>query len=272
MDRQQSPTVQRITAVLNFFLEHPTQPFTLTQVSKSLRLSRATAHSILLSFVAAGYLHRRPDKSYILGLALPLLAASAVQQFSPLAVAGQEMRALADELDVIVNALFQEGDHLVIRERAASVNHLGVVANRPTRKPHPLYPTGYLFKLGRSEAEYEAVLDNMTPPVTAEERAELQAAIQSLKKNGFVVRLASVTPEQADRAGPLGFLTEVRPEENYDVNYVVAPVGNDQEQVAFVISLFGFQNPLPGTELLNAGRLLHEMCQRISTFIGATRA
>ena len=268
MNPTQSPTVQRITAVLNFFLEHPTQPFTLTQVAKSLRLSRATAHSILLSFVAAGYLHRRPDKSYILGLALPTLAASALKQFSPMAVAGQEMRALADELDVIVSALFREGDKLVIRERAASVNHLGVLANRTYRKPHPIYPSGHIFQLPLSEAEYEAFLDSMTPPLTEESRNELRTNIAFVRKHGFSVRLSTVPPDEADSYGPSSFLTEVQPDKEYDVNHFLAPVVNDQEEVAFTLSLFGFQNPLTGREVLHAGRLLHETCQRISTFIG----
>ena len=95
---RQSPAVGRIVSILNFFVEHPQQAFTLTQIVKSLRLSRATCHALLVGLVEAGYLYRRPDKSYVLGPALISLAVNAQQHFSPLAVARQEMRMLADEL------------------------------------------------------------------------------------------------------------------------------------------------------------------------------
>ena len=266
-----SPSVRRIIAVLNFFLEHPQQPFTLTQVAKSLRLSRATGHSILLSFVDAGYLYRRPDKSYVLGLALPTLAASALSQFTPLAVAGQEMRALADELDVVASALFPEGDKMVVRERAASVNNLGI-ANRAYRGPRPIHPGGNVLKVGLSDAAYEASLDAVTPPLTEEAKAEFRADIQFARKHGFSVALVGNTDENGFEIGPPGpLVSELRPKEVYNLRHIIAPVLDDVGQAAFAISLYGFRRAMSGTEVLEVGRMLRETCRRISSFISGKR-
>jgi len=270
MEFRQSPPVQRVTSILNFFLEHPTQPFTLAQVAKSLKLSRATAHSILLSMVAAGYLYRRHDKSYVLGLALPTMAAKALQQISPLAIASQEMRTLADELDVVVTALFKEGDNLVIRERAASVNHLGILASRTIGAVHPARPGGHhLFQLPLSDSDYVAFLDKNVPAMTEDMNKRFLSNRDFVRQHGFAARLKGRDGEMGE-AIPFDYLDHISPEMTYDVHHVVAPVINYARQVEFIISLFGFAHPLKGTELLAAGKLLDESCQRISQFIGGT--
>src|SRR5579862_1386791 len=102
-----SPAVQRIVAILNFFAEHPGQAFTLTDVIKALKLSRATCHALLTGLVEAGYLYRSSDKSYVLGPALAAIGRNANMHYSPLQVAQPEMRALADEYDVICLAVYR---------------------------------------------------------------------------------------------------------------------------------------------------------------------
>ena len=62
-----SPGVHRVVAILNFFADHPGQAFTLTDLVRALKLSRATCHALLVGLVECGYLYRASDKSYILG-------------------------------------------------------------------------------------------------------------------------------------------------------------------------------------------------------------
>ena len=164
-----SPAVGRIISVLNFFAEHPQQAFTLTQIVKSLRLSRATCHALLVGLVEGGYLYRNPDKSYVLGPALLALARNAQQHFSPLDVARQEMRALADELDVVSAALFQDRDEIVTRERAASLANLGWAP--PPGQRYPIYPWGNVFIAALPPAEVGS-LDGQGQPVALGRGAE----------------------------------------------------------------------------------------------------
>src|ERR1700712_3101139 len=96
-----SPGVRRIVSILNFFADHPTQTFTLTDLVRALKLSRATCHALLTGLVDAGYLYRTHDKSYVMGPALVSIGRIAQENMSPLQVAQPEMRSLADEFDAI---------------------------------------------------------------------------------------------------------------------------------------------------------------------------
>eukprot|EP00456_Euglypha_rotunda_P003034 TRINITY_DN105420_c0_g2_i1.p2 TRINITY_DN105420_c0_g2~~TRINITY_DN105420_c0_g2_i1.p2 ORF type:complete len:111 (-),score=19.28 TRINITY_DN105420_c0_g2_i1:10-342(-) len=54
-----SPGVKRIVSILNFFADHPEQAFTLTDLVRALKLSRATCHALLTGLVESGYLYRK---------------------------------------------------------------------------------------------------------------------------------------------------------------------------------------------------------------------
>lgn len=268
----QTPTVGRVISVLSFFIEHSQQVFTLTQVASSLRLSRATIQPILLSLVQASYLYRRPDKSYMLGRALHLLAAGVNQPFSALDVASQEMRLLADELDVIASALFIEGDELVVRERAASVTHLGWTNFSSTRR-YPLQPWGRVFMIPLTDAQIVARLDEATPPLSEEAKQIALTGVGFARRHGF---MAVLVPEDerpgADRPRPSGrYLSEFVPDAEYPLRSIVAPVMGASGEVAFGITLYGFLEKMTGEAIMAAGGRLCRACERISSFMTGKR-
>lgn len=272
---RQSPAVGRIVSILNFFVEHPQQAFTLTQIVKSLRLSRATCHALLVGLVEAGYLYRRPDKSYVLGPALISLAVNAQQHFSPLAVARQEMRLLADELDTVSAALFPENDELVVRERAASLTHLGWVI--PAGQRYPIYPWGSFLFMPLSDDELDETLDKLVPNLTAENRTDLHAQMAFARRHGFIVGVSpdgdGPAPEGGRTWRPQGrFLSELDPDQPYRIMFLVAPVLNDRGRVEFGIALYGFTRTMTGAEIVGVGHRLREACKRITTFIAGKRA
>jgi DNA-binding IclR family transcriptional regulator len=266
---RQSPAVGRIVSILNFFFEHPQQAFTLTQIVKSLRLSRATTHAILLGFVEAGYLYRRPDKSYVLGPVLISMALNAQQHAAPLSVARQEMRMLADELDVVVTALFIEGDEVVARERAASLNHLGWVT--PTPKRYPMHPWGSYVLMPLTDAQVEAELDKMNPPLDPEARLNVAQEIAFARRYDFI---AAMAPEDALNDFGIGhptgkFLSELEPGVDYKLLFVVAPVLDQSGRAAFGIALSAFGPKMSADEIIAVGERLKQACRRISGFMGA---
>ena len=122
---QCSPGVERVAAILNFMAEHPDHAVTVSDLVRALKISRSTCHTLVASLVQVGYLHRTSDRTYVLGPSLALVGQIAARHASPLLVAQPEMRSLAEEFDVICSAFFREGDHLVVRERAASGSNLG---------------------------------------------------------------------------------------------------------------------------------------------------
>lgn len=267
---KKSPAVARIVAVLSFFLEHPQQAFTLTQVVKSLRLSRATTHTILLGLVDAGFLYRRPDKSYLLGPVLHSLAAGAQRYFSPLSIANLEMRTIADELDVVASALFAEGDEVVVRERAASVKHLGW-GNMASRH-YPLLIAGSVFLIPFSPAEVATRIDKARPALDERERQAVLDQLEFARKYGFIVGLASEDVGDPTLGHVTRFVPDIEEGKDHHVTFMVAPVLGASGEVVLAISLQGLPPRMSREKVIAAGERLRETCQRVTDFIIGKRS
>ena len=273
-----SPGVLRVASILNFIADHPDQAFTLTDLVKALKLSRATCHALLTGLVEVGYLYRASDKNYILGPALAAIGRVAAQRTSPLQVAQPEMRALADEFDTICACFFRDGDDIVVRDRAASVSHVGWSVPVGTRlKLRP--PFAAIFYAWAPRSEAEAWLDAYQPPPTAEHRSEMFKGMAFARQNGFQVQIRNLnaaadremSPEQTFGAQnlefPISVLAELKDDSAYRAVGVIAPVFDTRGQIAFVMGLTGFTQSLPGDKLRHASLRLRQACDRVTTFI-----
>jgi DNA-binding IclR family transcriptional regulator len=261
-----SPAVARVVAILSFFLEHPQQAFTLTQVIKSLRFSRATTHTILLGLVEAGYLYRRPDKSYLVGPVLHSLAAGAQRHFSPLSIANLEMRTIADELDVVASALFAEGDEVVVRERAASLNHLGW-GNMDSRH-YPLLPNGSVFLLPLTDEQVADRIAGVRPALSAREQEDVRNQIAFGRRHGFIVGVRN----DLTAAPPLTRYPAELGDGEHRIGFMVAPVLGAGGEVVMAISLQGLAGPMRRDQVLATGERLQQACRRVTDFITGKRA
>ena len=272
-----SPGVLRVAAILNFFAEHPGQAFTLTDLVRALRLSRATCHALLTGLVEVGYLYRANDKNYVLGPALINIARVAADNASPMQVAQPEMRALADEFDGFCSAFYRDRDDVVVRERAASGTHLGWSAPPGTRlKLRP--PFGAIFFAWSPRAEAEAWLDASTPAPTAEQRETMLHSMAFAREHGFAfgVRNQAYTGAQASAEQvfggaqtefPVSHLTELDPDREYQLAFALAPVFDERGQVAFVLGLMGVGGRPRGAEVERMGRKLRAACDRITHYL-----
>lgn len=275
-----SPAVQRVTAVLNFFAEHPGQAFTLTDLIKALRLSRATCHALLTGLVEVGYLYRTSEKSYVLGPTLAAIGRSASTNYSPLQIAQPEMRALADEFDAICSAFFRDGSDAVVRERAAAVSHLGWSIPRGARLPlRP--PFGGIFFAWSPPTEVEAWLDRLDPPASPQQRAQMYESMAFAREYGFMCVRAVRAPivsttsdwlvsEGPDR--PVEVMVKFELDRDYPVSAINAPVFGADSRVAFVLGLVGLTDARSGMEIMRIGTRLREACNRISSFSTPLRA
>jgi DNA-binding IclR family transcriptional regulator len=273
-----SPGVLRVASILNFIADHPDQAFTLTDLVKALKLSRATCHALLTGLVEVGYLYRASDKNYILGPALASIGRVAAQRTSPLQVAQPEMRALADEFDTICACFFRDGDDIVVRDRAASVSHVGWSVPVGTRlKLRP--PFAAIFYAWAPRAEAEDWLDAYQPPPTAEHRAEMFKGMAFARQHGFQVQIRKsnaaperdMSPEQTFGAQnlefPISLLTDLKDDLAYRAVGVIAPVFDMRGQIAFVMGLTGFTQSMAGDKLRHASLRLRQACDRVTTFI-----
>jgi DNA-binding IclR family transcriptional regulator len=264
------PVVGRVVSILNLLAGAPGQSFSLSDIAKALGASRATCHAMLASLVDAGYLHRRSDKRYELGPAVLALAVKAPLHASPISTVRQELRMLADELDVVAAGLFPEGNEVVVLERAASVTHLGWTL--PAGQRYPRHPWGVFLMERLAGPELEAEIDRIAPDLAEPARREVREQIEFARFQGYFVGLYPEGEEGqlARRPSwrPHGrFTTEIEPSGEYPLMFLVSCVHDRNGQVAFGVALYGFIRNYDATEIARLGERLKQTCRRLTTFV-----
>src|SRR4029079_18989374 len=97
-----APAIGRTIALLNFLAAHPDEAFGLSELARRLDINKATAHAMLATLTASGYLLRHPTtKSFTLGPALIAVGnAAGGRQLEVVDYARDEMRRLGEDLGV----------------------------------------------------------------------------------------------------------------------------------------------------------------------------
>jgi DNA-binding IclR family transcriptional regulator len=276
-----SPGVERVAAILHFMAEHPDRAVTVSDLVRAVKISRSTCHTLVSSLVHVGFLHRTSDKTYVLGPSLALIGQIAVKHASPVLIAQPEMRALADEFDVICSAIFREADDLVVRERAASGSSLGWSSPKGTRlRMQPAFAG--IFYAWSPHAQVEAWLRTAAPSATDEQKALMSRAMTFARSNGFIFSVRNarfaeslerpVDPfEEGLRDLPVFLVPELAAEREYPLAAVVSPVFDAAHEVVFLLTLGGFTQMVSGSEVAHIGHRLRSVCEHISSFIGRAR-
>jgi DNA-binding IclR family transcriptional regulator len=198
------------------------------------------------------------------------LAAGAQRYFSPLSIANLEMRAIADELDVVASALFAEGDEVVVRDRAASVKHLGW-GNLASRH-YPLLPAGSVFLAPLSDAEAANRIEKAKPALGARDRQSVLNQLECARRHGFVVGIqGNDLPAEHGFEQVTHFPSDIPDRSDLHVSFMAAPVMGAAGDVVMAISLQGLPWPMTREMVLATGRKLREVCQRVTNFITAKR-
>lgn len=273
-----SPGVKRVAAILNFIADHPGQAFALTDLVRALKLSRATCHALLTGLVEVGYLYRTSDKTYVLGPSLAAIGRTASQHFSPLQVAQPEMRSIADEFEVVCAAYFLEGDTIQLRDRAASLSHVGYQVPMGTRMK--LRSPQAVAYFAWSPKDAEAWLETTSPKPSAAKRDLMFKAMGFAREHGFAVLIRGASfgvplwPDGAlTDAGvdsddiPVTPIAAVDPDTAYPVGALMAPVFDARGKVSFTLIMAGFSESFTGRKIFEAGHRLRDACDRISNFI-----
>lgn len=271
-----SPGVRRVAAILNFMADHPEQAFALTDLVRALKLSRATCHALLTGLVEVGYLFRASDKTYVLGPALAAIGRTAARQVSPLQVAQPEMRRLADTYDVVCSAVFLEGDMAVIRERAASVSHVGY-SSPLGAKAKLRTPFSAIFFSWEPRAAQEWLARETPPPNEAQRRA-MNDGVAFAREHGFLAFVRNPDVALTDRPAeqlfgsaasdfPVALATLLERDESYPLASITAPVFGAEGKVAFVMGLTGFQRAMSGDAILAAADQLKDASRGVGAFI-----
>lgn len=277
-----SPGVRRVAAILNFIADHPGQAFALTDLVRALKLSRATCHALLTGLVDVGYLYRTSNKTYVLGPTLAAIGATAAQHFSPLQVAKPEMRSLADDFDVVCGAYFLEGDTLHLRDRAASVSHVGYPVPLGTRMK--LHWTQAIAFFARSPSGAEAWLARANPALGDEPAELLTRGMEFVRENGFVVLARKPGQPWSLEGDPDKFVPpdgddipvlpqlDIAPDASYSIAAIMAPIHDARDKVSFTLVMAGFRKMMSRDDIFEAGERLGQACDRIGSFVSGKAA
>lgn len=272
-----SPGVQRIVNVINFFAEHPGQSFTLTDLVRALRLSRATCHALLAGLVDAGYLYRTNDKSYILGPTLAAIGRIANDNFSPLQVAHSEIRELADEFSAICSVYFIEGDEVVTRARAAAMSQLGWPSSLGVRMQLRA-PFAAIYAAWMPQPEVDAWVSGFVPQPSPEQRESMYQGMRFAREHGYSFGVRSFGRSDSREAVkkamnegyadiPVSVASAIDADHIYPLAFIVSPVFDRANHVAFTLGLVGFDSQIKGAEIERMGQHLRAACERITHFI-----
>ncbi|MCT2399795.1 IclR family transcriptional regulator [Novosphingobium mangrovi (ex Huang et al. 2023)] len=274
-----SPGVARVAAILNFIADHPGQAFALTDLVRALKLSRATCHALLTGLVDVGYLYRTTDKTYVLGPALAAIGRTAADHFSPLQVAQPEMRSLADEFDVVCGAYFLESDTIHLRERAASLSHVGYPVPLGTRMPLRWIQAMSFF--ARSPREAESWIARAEPDLGPEQLDLFRGGLDFVREHGFIALVRRPGTAAMDEVQGIGAGTEDPPvvpqltlqdDKVYPLMALMAPIYDSRNRVTISLVMAGFHGAMTGPKVTEAGRRLAEACERISVFLSGRAA
>jgi DNA-binding IclR family transcriptional regulator len=232
--------------------------------------SRATCHAMLASLTDAGYLHRRSDKRYELGPAILSLAVKAPVLASPIGTVRQELRMLADELDLVAVGLFPDGDEVLVQERAASVTHLGWAL--PAGQRYPKLPWGVFFLTPLAGAVLDAEIDRIAPGLSDDERRAVHEEVEQARGQGYYVGFypegeGAVVGRRPSWRPQGRFVTDIDPDRQHPLMFLVGSVFDRTGQVAFGVALYGFLRPYAAAEIASLGARLNQTCRRLTGFV-----
>lgn len=206
-----SPAVERTIQILDFLTTHPGRGFTLSELSRRLRISKATAHGVLTTLSERAMVMRNPDTNeYRLGPALVPMGAVAERSFPALAHARGEAERLAEDFDAECVVVIASGEELLIAARAGVPGPQSITSHEGQRHPQAP-PLGSVVIAWTADADVEAWLDRLDPKFTEAERRHYRAAVDQIRRQGYSVGVRveelgrlSATYAEADLYSPEG--------------------------------------------------------------------
>lgn len=278
-----APAVERIVAIIEFLAARPEHAFSLSELSRRLRLNKATAHAALNSLVEAGWLIRhQSDKTYTLGPALVTIgAAAAARQRELVEFAEPEMHTLADELGLQCIASAVIGDEMVILAKAGRSAPLEVSV--PVGQRLPLVPPlGTVFVAWAAPEEIERWLRRVGPSANPRQLKRYRKALAAVRARGYSIALEAGT--RAQLASALGdrrevealieklgheeyALAELDSSASYEVSLLAAPVFGPDGRVALALTLFGFRGQLEAAQIPAIGERLRSAADAVTNAI-----
>jgi DNA-binding IclR family transcriptional regulator len=267
--------------LLNFMASRPRESFTLSELARQLGISTASGHAVLQALTAAHYVVRDPArKRYRLGPTLIALGCAALESHPAIDRARDEVRHLADSLQLECLAVVACDDEIMVLARAGRPRRFEFLPRVAQRLP--LTPPMGTALCAWADEPTKKEWFNRLGPIPEEEKARITQAVEGIQNRGYDVGLETATRKQvsdllarrAHEADPeewkptLASLFEtlaheenqivgpIDPHREYSVNYIMAPVINIHGELQVCLTVLGFEAPLSGEEIKRVGEVV----------------
>jgi len=181
-----NPT-SRVLDVLNFLAAHPTEAFTLAELSRHLDQSKASAHRILKTMAEAGYLSRHAQhRTFMLGVVPVAIGQAALERHRGVDAARRQMVHVAEELGVLCcAATVVDDERLLLAKEGKPQSHEGLqrIGERMPFVP----PIGMAFMAWSSESEIDHYLAKISSHVDSAMEAHMRDAFPVIRERGYSV-------------------------------------------------------------------------------------
>jgi DNA-binding IclR family transcriptional regulator len=171
--------------VVTFLAAHPTETFTLAELTRHLGLSKGSAHRVMTALAESGFVHRHPrHKTYSLGIALVAIGQAALQKYPGIEFARREMARLVSELHVGCGATaIVNNEYLLLGREGAPHAYDGLTLVGERRFVVP--PIGIGQMAWRGEAEVEEYLRRGAAYLTGPVCRRLRASFPIIRRRGY---------------------------------------------------------------------------------------
>lgn len=282
-------SAERAIDILNFITNEPGHDFTLSELVQQLGVNIASCHAVLNALTKNGYLVRHPKhKTYTLGPALVAIGQASLERHPAIGMARDAASDLAREtgLELVLNTRI--GDEIVSLARYGQF-HTSAVSMRVGQHVPLIPPLGAMVMAWSDEEDIKGWMQKLPHKITRAEKASYDKVMLSIRTHGYAiylenpvtVQLGQVTQglstsgsledaqeQLTDLIDKLGvdshYLLQPESGQEYDVNFISAPIFSPFGEVSYVMSMIGFKQAVSTEEIQKYAAMLTDRCRAIT--------
>jgi DNA-binding IclR family transcriptional regulator len=181
----------RALQVIDLMVAHPTESFTLAEITRRTGINPASAHALTAVMLRSGYLQRHPtQKTYSLGPALVASGAAALDQLPAIRAAQAEIGLLSDELRLEVTLTAPTDEEIIVVGAAGDASEFGSVLQIGQRLPLSP-PLGSVFLAWSTPDRVEQWVARARPPFSPNEIERQNRVFDAVRSWGYAIGLES---------------------------------------------------------------------------------
>lgn len=287
MTKPVSNPTARVLQVIEHLARNPSETFGLSELARTIGISKSTCLSILNSLVDAGYVIQHPvQRYYSLGPAAIAVGQAALVRFPDVSDVLPVLRRLAREEGMTATVEALAGDQLVVVASVGRGDPMSGIGRTGVRLPF-VPPYGAPFAATSDLTVFRDYLGRADPPLSTDEVDRLRHSLDLGRRRGYFVGLdlpadhpmhdrltqawqarspqRDLQPIAAARRIASYFLDEIDDGHSYTVASIAAPVPSRSGQVEIALALLAFGWRASGAELKATAQKLADAAAQVAS-------